>query len=144
MKKNLASNGVWRKNPALTWTEKNNLLEKSLPAPPPYEIVAPLAHGFIVSNWNDTAEWLFVWVCIRLFLYYFCPNSPRRWAVGACRKFLRKHYTEVFHPRDNAQGNRETPRTSKRRVHVKVHCVRCGLDKILSLCGSNLTTAFGV
>ena len=34
-KKNLASNGVWTKNPALTSTEKNNLLKKSLPALPP-------------------------------------------------------------------------------------------------------------
>ena len=34
-KKNLASTGVWKKNPALNIRWKNNLLKTTLPAPPP-------------------------------------------------------------------------------------------------------------
>ena len=63
VKKNLASNGVWKKNPVLTSTENNNLLKKCLPASPNNAMVAPLLpgprerrHYYNMLAWKDT--WL--------------------------------------------------------------------------------------
>ena len=76
--KTLASNGVWKKNPALTWTEKNNLPKKNLSVHPPQKMkwVAPLRLSTFSSTVMNRKLWIEIGRTRMTCMAFTCVETP--------------------------------------------------------------------